>query len=47
MHYEARAIIRQQVTYYTLQHWMAKTDEDKDKYADLVIVWANKLELDK
>tara|TARA_R110000744_G_scaffold117297_1_gene219250 strand:- start:257 stop:400 length:144 start_codon:yes stop_codon:yes gene_type:complete len=47
MHYDARAIIRQQVTYYTLQHWMAKTDEDKDKYADLVIVWANKLELDK
>mgnify|MGYP003671449654 FL=1 len=47
MHYEARAIIRQQVTYYTLQHWMAKTDEDKDKYADLVIVWANKLEQEK
>ncbi len=47
MHYEARAIIRQQVTYYTLQHWTAKTDEDRDKYADLVIVWANKLEQDK
>ena len=47
MHAESKAIIRQQVIYYTRQHWAAATDKDKDKYADLVILWANKLEEDK
>jgi|TARA_R110001592_G_scaffold344406_2_gene635621 hypothetical protein len=47
MHFESRVIIRQQVIYYTRQHWMAISDEDKDKYANLVILWANKLEEDK
>ena len=40
----AKVIIRRQVEHYTLQHWKAKTDEAKDKYANLVIEWDKKLE---
>ena len=38
-----KIIIQRQIEYYMLQHWKAKTDEDKDKYANLVIEWDKKL----
>ena len=44
MHYTARNIILDQITYYNTKHWLATTDEDKEKYANLIIDWAAKLD---
>ena len=44
MHPIAQRIIRDQIKYYDTKHWLAKTDEDKEKYANLIIAWAAKLE---
>ena len=44
MHAIAERIIRDQIKYYDTKHWLATTDEDKEKYANLIIDWAAKLE---
>ena len=44
MHYTARNIIRDQITYYKTTHWLATPAADKEKYAKLIIDWAAKLD---
>ena len=38
----AKIIIERQIEHYMGRHWSADTDEDKDKYANLVLVWVGK-----
>ena len=40
--FSATLIIERQIEHYTSRHWNADTDEDKDKYANLVLVWVGK-----
>ena len=44
MHAIAERIILDQINYYDIKHRMATTDEQKEKYANLIIEWAAKLE---
>jgi hypothetical protein len=37
-----KIILERQIEYYMGRHWSANTDEDKDKYANLVLVWVGK-----
>ena len=34
-----KLIFERQIKHYMGRHWSADTDEDKDKYANLVLVW--------
>jgi len=36
-------IIEKQIVHYRVQYSMATTDADKDKYAELVMLWDRKL----
>ena len=44
MHPISERIIRDQIKYYDTKHWLSTTDQDKEKYANLIIEWAAKLE---
>ena len=44
MHPITERIIRAQINYYDTKHMLATTDEEKEKYANLIIEWAAKLE---
>jgi len=37
-----KLIFERQIEHYMGRHWSADTDEDKDKYANLVLVWVGK-----
>ena len=37
-----KRIFERQIEHYMGRHWSANTDEDKDKYANLVLVWVGK-----